>query len=293
MICDVCGQEHNGTYGSGRFCSEACARKFSRMQVKDRTKTVKCKCCGNVYEVNLHCSCNYICDKCKNVCKISGKTSCDDCLIKKHGFCEGNKNSISQKISKIHKIFTLEHIGKDDELVNELLIIQNRLIQDLKEGLSNNDICIKYTGSSKKGNTLLKNLNIKGRSLKESVINAALQGKTVSQGANQYKSCWHTTWDGKEVFLRSSYELDYALQLDSSKVLYEVEHLRIKYFNTRHNEYRCAVPDFYLPESNTIVEIKSTYTLDIQNMRDKFKAYSDLGYNTVLILDKHECKNLL
>jgi hypothetical protein len=293
MICNVCGQEHNGTYGSGRFCSEACARKFSRMQVKDRTKTVKCKCCGNVYEVNLHCSCNYICDKCKNVCKISGKTSCDECLIKKHGFCEGNKNSISQKISKIHKIFTLEHIGKDDKLINELLIIQNRLIQDLKEGLSNNDICIKYTGSSKKGNTLLKNLNIKGRSLKESVINAALQGKTISQGVNQYKSCWHTTWDGKEVFLRSSYELDYALQLDSSKVLYEVEHLRIKYFNTKYNEYRCAVPDFYLPESNTIVEIKSTYTLDIQNMRDKFKAYSDLGYNTVLILDKHECKNLL
>ena len=36
---------------------------------------------------------------------------------------------------------------------------------------------------------------------------------------------------------------------------------------------------FYIQEQNLIVEIKSSYTLDIQNMRDKFKAYKKLGYN--------------
>lgn len=29
MKCEYCSLEHNGTYGSGRFCSEQCARSFS------------------------------------------------------------------------------------------------------------------------------------------------------------------------------------------------------------------------------------------------------------------------
>lgn len=29
MICEKCGKEHNGSYGSGRFCSASCARSYS------------------------------------------------------------------------------------------------------------------------------------------------------------------------------------------------------------------------------------------------------------------------
>lgn len=29
MLCECCNKNHNGTYGSGRFCSESCARSFS------------------------------------------------------------------------------------------------------------------------------------------------------------------------------------------------------------------------------------------------------------------------
>lgn len=29
MKCEYCGKEHDGSYGSGRFCSSSCARKFS------------------------------------------------------------------------------------------------------------------------------------------------------------------------------------------------------------------------------------------------------------------------
>lgn len=29
MECENCGKEHNGNYGSGRFCSNKCARSFS------------------------------------------------------------------------------------------------------------------------------------------------------------------------------------------------------------------------------------------------------------------------
>ena len=67
----------------------------------------------------------------------------------------------------------------------------------------------------------------------------------------------------------------------------------IKYFNTNLNEYHCAIPDFYLPETNTIVEIKSNWTLDIQEMKDKVKAYKDLGYNFKLILEHKDKTELV
>ena len=302
MICELCGKEHNGLYGSGRFCSEFCAKKFSRLHVIERTKFVKCKKCGKTCEANIHCSNNYICKECndkqkeesKFKCKINLKNDCNTCLLKKFNFCNGTcLNAISAKIHNINKYFNLKYIGDDEKLINELLIIQNKLITDLNNGLSNNDICLKYTGSRKKGNTLLKNFNIKGRSIKESVINSIVQGKYIPNDSKKYKSCWHITWKNKKVFLRSSYELDYALYLDSIKEPYEVEYLRIKYFNTKLNEYHFAIPDFYLPNSNTIVEIKSKWTLDIQNMKDKVKAYKALGFNFKLILDKKECNNLI
>lgn len=82
--------------------------------------------------------------------------------------------------------------------------------------------------------------------------------------------------------------MDYAKELDEQKIRYDVECFHIKYFDTIRNEYRCSIPDFYLIDSNTIVEIKSEFTLDIQNMKDKFKSYNNLGYNTKLILEHKE-----
>lgn len=104
----------------------------------------------------------------------------------------------------------------------------------------------------------------------------------------KFKSGWHTTWNNKKVYLRSSYELDYAKILDSYKIPYEVEAKRIEYFDTIKNENRIALPDFYLPELNTLVEIKSSYTLNLQNMKDKFKKYKELKYKSKLILNKKE-----
>ena len=98
----------------------------------------------------------------------------------------------------------------------------------------------------------------------------------------------HITWDNKQIFLRSINEIKYAEELDSQKILYEYESLRIKYFDTQKNDYRCAIPDFYLPATNTIVEIKSSFTLDVVNMRDRQKEFENLGYNFKLIFDFKE-----
>lgn len=61
LKCEYCGNEHTGSYGSGRFCSEHCARGFSsKIKRKEINKKVsetwrkkrekkqpkKCKSCG-------------------------------------------------------------------------------------------------------------------------------------------------------------------------------------------------------------------------------------------------------
>ena len=65
------------------------------------------------------------------------------------------------------------------------------------------------------------------------------------------------------MYLRSSYEFDYAKILDSQKIEYEVETIRLEYYDSQRKTNRIAVPDFYIPSINTIVEIKSEYTLDV------------------------------
>ena len=149
----------------------------------------------------------------------------------------------------------------------------------INHGLSSVDICSQLCGSSKRGNTLYNILEICGRNLSESVANAFVTGKMNA------KSGYHITWNNKEVYLRSSYELDYAKELDKQQIDYEVECFHIKYWDSQLHKYRCAIPDFYIPSTNTIVEIKSFWTYDKQNMIDKKKSYIENGYNFQLYLE--------
>ena len=134
-----------------------------------------------------------------------------------------------------------------------------------------------------------KYLEIPVKSVKYATNENYFEGRqTNPEIHNQYKQHWHTTWNGKDVYLRSSYEEDFANELDEKQIDYDVELLRIKYFNTIENEFRCAIPDFYIPSKNMIVEIKSNWTFNEQEMQDKKKAYLEQGYNFKLILEHKE-----
>lgn len=145
-----------------------------------------------------------------------------------------------------------------------------------------------YHSSNIVGN-IFRYLNIKVRTIKENAQLCFLTGRISPASSQKYHTEWHTTWDNNSVYLRSSYETDFANELDKQKIHYDCESLRIKYFDTQRNEYRCAIPDFII--NNHIYEIKSNYTLDIQNMKDKFDAYKHAGYNSYLILE-HKTTNL-
>lgn len=139
--------------------------------------------------------------------------------------------------------------------------------------------------SSRTMDILFREFDIEARSLSEAKTLALVEGRSEVASCTKYVHIWHTTWDDKSVLLRSSYEVNYAKTLDDDKIVYEVECMRIKYFDTQLQKYRIAIPDFYLPDSNTIVEIKATYWLDVENMKSKKQEYQRLGFNFKLIVD--------
>ena len=313
MICENCGKTHDGKYASGRFCSKHCAKSFSSKKCKNKFIEKICEICGNVFLKNIHDSSNCICDRCKinnyklrfkiknnkisptkinNKCVLINNPSCDECIFK--NICT-NKSAMSLKLKTLMKYFpdkiNLNNIF-DYEQISQIYVGIKSYIQSLIDnGLSSNEICIKLFGSHKKGNTIFKILGCKTRKLNESIQNMVLLGKfhlPKSTKNCKFKYQWHTTWDDKQVFLRSSYEKEYAEYLDKKKIKYEVEKLRIKYYDSQKNKYRIAIPDFYIESENMIVEIKSSYTQDIQNMKDKFNEYRKLGYNCKCICDKKE-----
>lgn len=120
--------------------------------------------------------------------------------------------------------------------------------------------------------------------------------KSVAKYRTEYKlsdhiTCYsgnHIAWNGKTVHYNSSYELDYCKVLDEQRIDYDIEALVVEYFNTRKQRNANAIPDFFLPETNTIVEIKSRYTYDQQEMLDRAKAYKKHGYNFKLVLEHQE-----
>lgn len=144
--------------------------------------------------------------------------------------------------------------------------------------------------SSKTMDIIFRIFDVKARSFSESTINA-LNLNRAQPRVNTFTVIYHTAWTGEVVCLRSSYEEDYAKLLDQQCIRYAVEHLRIKYYSKQENRYRIAVPDFYLPDSGTIVEIKSLYWLNPEEMRDKRDAYLALGYKFKLILDHKEVED--
>lgn len=295
--CEYCGIEHDGTYGSGRFCSESCSRKFSASHTTYKKIIKKCKFCGSPVKVDLRVGDKYVvCQSCKNKGPKKKCRICGEEYYKKQGGCQ---NDFCKKHSILQLKTLIKYFGFDKsklgtkEVEKEFLRIKDLLYKDYwTDELSPIKISKKYNYPSPCNITgkIFKYLNIPARSIHEANKLTHLNTEIFRKASNYYKYGWYTTWNGKEVYLRSSYEFDFAKELDSIKENYEVESLRIKYWDSSKNEYRCAIPDFYLPETNTIVEIKSDWTLDIQEMKDKKKAYLEQGYNFKLILEHKEVK---
>lgn len=275
--CLQCGKILTYKHRHNKFCSRSCSGTYNNLKRGSHSEEYKQKISQGVKKYYVE----------NNLIKTK---YCKYCGSEK-GKC------LNPDICKKYRIFkSLEKFGFDKrkigckELYDEYNRIKKLLMEEYKNHIDDKLLNEKYNYTSGLANfhKLLKSMGIETKSAKERISEAYLLGKLNVKSGPQYKSKWHTTWDNNKVYLRSSYEIDYANELDKNFIKYKVEYLRIKYFDTIYNRYRCSIPDFYLPDTNTIVEIKSKYTLNVQNMKDKFLAYKNLGYNIKLILEHKE-----
>jgi DNA-directed RNA polymerase subunit RPC12/RpoP len=306
MVCKNCEKEFTEKYSkfsNGEFCSKKCAHSYVGKLPKG-TKIVHCVDCGKELEVDKRASekvvkckeCNYKRQRKWNIqnkivknpikdenyhCKICGLLKCErPDICKKYQLIPGLVKYFGFGENKLGTIEVYEEFDR----------IKNMLIEDYYDNeLSIIEMSKKYNHNNF-GNfsKLMTSLGIKFRDVSNGIKLAYKTGRNKVQLIKIYKHGYHTTWNGKQVFYRSSYELDYCLELDEQKIDYEMEKLRILYWDSQKLIQRVAIPDFYLPESNTIVEIKSDWTYDEQNMKDKLKAYKEHGYKFKMILEHKE-----
>lgn len=102
MVCENCGSNHDGSYGSGRFCSTKCARSFSSRNIDHRSlvKDATCPKCGREHKICLQASPKItLCNSCINYTrnKSSNGVKQENCIycgkpIKRHSyyFCSFN-----------------------------------------------------------------------------------------------------------------------------------------------------------------------------------------------------------
>jgi hypothetical protein len=303
--CKYCGKIIPYEKRKNDFCNNSCAiiynNRIDISKYETRKKNTKIKHLSDKYtpkEIEYSKKHNKLLDtkysKLNIVhtnpgcCPICGEYHCTKQFCKDHNF--------QQLIAFVKYLnFDSTTIGTD-KVFDEYNRLQNEIHNKYWiEKLSVLELRKIYTKvkSDKTMYNLLDYLGVSRRSFSESIKNSILVGKfSPSTNINMFNKNTHhgyyISWEGKKMFLRSSYEFDYAKELDNNKIRYEVEEIRIEYTDTVLNQIRIAIPDFYLPDTNEIVEIKSDFTLDIQEMLDKFDAYKKLGYNVKLILEHEE-----
>ena len=316
-ICENCGNEHDGSYGSGRFCSRICATSYSSkfantdekkkqksITIKSKVKEVECECCHNTFNVQISSN-RVLCDDCfanrikTRKTRLSNK---DKCIIRRNRklyrcrFCGAEYKKckhpeicshyqLVERMSKYlgfnkgllgtEKVYEEYNRIKND--VHDLYWIKNMSIEEIR-------ILCNYPYSTGNFSKLLSHF-IKFRSVKDSLLNAFKRNRVKIPVNKTYVSGFHISWNGKKFFYRSSYELDYCKELDHNKINYDMETLKIEYYDTQLKKNRIAIPDFLLIDENRIVEVKSSITYDKQNMIDKVKAYKENGYSFSLLYE--------
>lgn len=78
--CEVCGKEHDGKFGSGRFCTTFCAHSFAGKSVDwNAEKEVRCLRCHKVFKCQKSIrQSTFICTNCRKSIEIQHKLTTSD-----------------------------------------------------------------------------------------------------------------------------------------------------------------------------------------------------------------------
>lgn len=261
MRCLQCGKE----IPEGRkFCSRSCSASYNNVKRERKPWTEEQK------EKNRKPGKEVVC----KYCGKPGKKVCDEC---------------KPYVQRVRTFNKLGIEGANLYVKNQKLL---KILQDLyfTQHLSLAEIWEKTGLRYHQVEIIFHTAGISLRSVSDCQINALTTGRRGIPGPLEKRGIrgYHETWQGSKVWYRSSYELAFAELLDSQKIPYKVEakEARTRYWDSELQRERVAVPDFYLPETNEIVEVKSSYTLgSIQRMKEKFEAYRQRGFTPKLWLN--------
>jgi len=287
--CNNCGKETLKVEKDTKFCSRSCSATFSNKKRSscDFKHEITCKNCNEKYIADKRGNSMY-CKKCKNKVTvlrryktIDGLRVCKYCdSVCSNEYCKNI--SLIQFLPSLVKYFTFDKtkIGSI-EFNSEVERVKSQLYEDyFINKMSTIEMQKKYNCLNQRVNMILNFFFKEGlRSLSNASTLAILGNK------NKFKIIKHTSWNGRVFNLRSKLEEKYAKKLDKKRILYYVEPFRVKYFDPVSNSVKYCVPDFYLPEKNLIVEIKSTWTLSVWDKKEYIiKEYLKQGYKFALII---------
>lgn len=309
------------------FCSDKCAKSYSAKfanteekkkqksnTVKSQMKDVECECCKKSFKIQISSN-RTLCDECFSD-KIRSRTTplseSDKRKIRRNiklyrcRFCGAEYKKCKhpdicshiQLIPRMSKYlgFNTDTLGSEQaydeferikQYVYDLYWNQKMSIHMIKDKCG-------YKSTDGNFSKLLKHfIDFRDVSKAQQNLLEHCGGKLPTyQGHYKYKHGWYETWEGKKVYYRSSYELDYCKELDKNLIRYDMEDLKFKYYDSQRQSLRIAIPDFHITDHNLIVEIKSTFTFDKQNMLDKYVEYHNHGYKFKLILNHKEYSEL-
>jgi len=94
----------------------------------------------------------------------------------------------------------------------------------------------------------------------------------------------YAEYKNTSIMMRSSWERKFADQLDTLGIIWEYE--KSISYNKNDTIYTC-LPDFYLPEINTIIEIRPINFLHRGGLIEKVINLRKLGYRTIICTEKN------
>jgi hypothetical protein len=126
------------------------------------------------------------------------------------------------------------------------------------------------------------NVHLKVKQSTKKKISKAMKG---NKNPMYGKTCPHSKYGQyNNIWMRSGYEIAYAKYLDKQGIKWQYEPKRFYFCNLSY------LPDFYLPESDTYVEIKGWWRKQFQKRFKLFKKYNPKI--KIIVLMQKELKKL-
>lgn len=262
--------------------------------------------------INSHSKLKVLCDECKTSeslvsynnytktikkykiyrCKTCGIKHRKQTFLKKYGFDNPTKcKKISEKISESYNKKTIDErkaIVEKQKYTTSKKYGVEFVMQSESIKQKSKKTCLEKYGVERYSQTEEYLEKVKNTCLEKYGITNTFQLNKTWFGHKQNKQHQET-----QLNYQSSYERDFIDRYYKFINITKPKIIEYKINGNRHHYH----PDFYLPEHNLIIEIKSTYTMNLELEKNLVKKEASIkkGYNFIFIIDKDytEFENLI